>query len=817
MNRARLLPALGACWGVLVVVNYAASHPLAAGEYVRLVGAPLVSLDVKTLPAAAGRAAAAAGFLLVVLGAAAWSGGRVLGWTARVAAGDSWVFSPLLGLGAIAAAALGTGLVGLLNPWLYAILLVPPALLALRRWRRAFAAARLGVPPDGETPGVPKALLAVAVAGAVLVQAASLVSGLTPPHISDELVVHLGLARWYLRHHAIVPEPGNVFAAFPHMDCLLYAAGEAAGLGGGVKWLHWAAGWLALAGFARLIEGAAPGLRRLALLAAATMPIIWTFAGRAFSDLFLVACGAAAVLAARRRRAVLAGLIVGLAGACKYTGLLIALLVLPLLPGRGLLPAAAAAAAVAGPWLARNACLFGDPVHPFLWGVFRDSGWDEALARRFRHEGWQGEFSFRDLVARVPALPWLLPVRGLGAGVDGSTGILLALGIPLLLTACRPREAVGLLAFALPNAVSAAGIRFLLPALPLAGAVIVRGADRVPAGPGVRRAALAVGALLVAWQAAEFVPGTWRGYDEPLPVVLGTERDDRYLDRMRYPRVYYPFPATWPDRAAAERTPPDARILFIGGFGGAYGVPRWCVFTPLQGRPIPVGITREARDAGEIAKRFRQLGLTHVLVNRWLGEVYLDYWRFWDWGPPGTVDRWIAFWDRHAIPVAAHGRHLELFALSREPRRGPHRLTPGFESEVVRLGVVLLNRRRPDDAARLLADVAPTFPGNAELWMALGMARAAQGRMADARECARRAAALAPGSPADLRVRAALAAADGRLREAARLLAPAALRLDDDPYAWLDLSILGWRLRDPALVRWAEHEYRRTRDYVNVR
>ena len=96
------------------------------------------------------------------------------------------------------------------------------------------------------------------------------------------------------------------------------------------------------------------------------------------------------------------------------------------------------------------------------------------------------------------------------------------------------------------------------------------------------------------------------------------------------------------------------------------------------------------------------------------------------------------------------------------------------------------------------------------------MARAAQGNIAAARSCARRLYALAPGSPADLRLRAALAAAEGRVAEATRLLAPAARGFSDDPFAWLDLAVLGWRLHDRGLVWWAEVEYRRTRDYVNV-
>ena len=151
MPTIRLPAALGAAWAVLVVANYAPGHLPGVDPYLRLVGAPLLSLTWGQVGHVIARAGAAAALLLLQLAAAAWTGSRILRWIGGAPdRRDGVIFAPLLGLGVIGTIPLGAGLCGLYGAGLYAFLLGIPAVLALRNrsglrgvaaaWRTAAAA-----------------------------------------------------------------------------------------------------------------------------------------------------------------------------------------------------------------------------------------------------------------------------------------------------------------------------------------------------------------------------------------------------------------------------------------------------------------------------------------------------------------------------------------------------------------------------------------------------------------------------------------------------------------------------------------------------
>jgi len=842
-----------AAWAALAILNYASFHPIDPAGLVHVILAPLPAASLSGAVMAAAVALKALGvFVLTVLAALA-PGFAVLDLLRSGPAprGERLFFALLLGLGSLGFIVAGAGLCGFYSAGSYAAILVPCACLGLSRIRGHIAGRPPGLPGTAAEPYRPNSAFALALIPAFLIAVAvvagTLVSGFAPPHMSDELVCHLGNARWFLWHHKITPQPGNPFSAWSPLASMLYGAPEAAGLVFGTKWTHWLAGLLAAYGVHILARDARPAARTAVVLAFLTMPAVWTFAGRAYTELFICALAAGALISSQRAGkagngvpfAILAGACVGLAGGYKHLGLLLGLLILPLLPLR-LVPAAAGAAlAVSAPWLARNILETGNPVFPLFHSLLDGLGWDDGLALRYRRELFQGEPAIMNILSRLPALPWSIPVHNPGSGPDGTTGIMILLALPLLVRATA-REALALALFILPNVLASGAFRFLIPAVPLMLAVIARSLSAVPDGKHIRGIFPVVLVLLTGHQAAQYFQAAWQGYDNPLPVALGTETPGRYLDRTLYPARYYPPGYSSALKAAGRLTPSGARVLFLGGYGGVFHLAREALFHPLQGRPLPVSWAGESANASGIARRFRQAGITHVLVNRWWCESFHDYWRIWDWPSaesrrPGLVSpslRWKEFWDTRAIPVWSAGGdrfppkvktgglgatvdgfgagdRFALYAISDRPVRHPRRTTPGLESEIIRLAMSLVRQRRLDPANAILDQARGRFDDNPLRWLAESEYLLARGRSSEAERCCVKIAGLAPGSVILLRCRAGLLTRRNRLKGAVALLKEAAWRDPDEPQIWVNLAAACYGLNDPGMAATAEREVHR--------
>ncbi len=726
---------------------------------------------------------------------------RLTRWLARSALDPSirgWL-ALCLGLGALPLPLLGAGLLGFHAPGGLVAMLGVLAMAGGGRRPGGRFGARDPLPGDP----VIRAALLVAAGAAALAQVAALIAGFAPAQVSDEFVAHLGVPAWWSAHHRIVPQPGNVFSAFPAGASLLYAPWVATGAAFGTAWPHLVAGWLAAGGVWLLTRDRAPVIRALTTLAALTLPAVWIFAGRAFADLFPVALGAAAVVAAGRGRAGLAGAAVGLAAGTKYQAWLLLPMVAALVPLRRWPLFLAGAVGGAAPWLLRGLLQYGDPLHPLLWRWCGQTGWDALLAGRV-DRGLHQDLKLAGLEG-LPALPWMIPVRTLAAGADGTAGILAALLVPALWLSPRPREAAALAVVALAATLTGSGLRFLFPALPLVAVVAARGWDRAAGALPARTAAL-LGVTLTGWQALELVPAGWRTYEDPLPVALGTERVAAYRDRTAYPREC--FPPGWFRAAAPAATP--GRILRLGSWGGAADAGRPGYITPLFDRPLPVTLVRGAASPDRVAVRFRQAGIGPILVSRWRGEVYFDNWKCWDWSTRELIV-WSGFWDRYAMPGPPAAVESRWWSLHRSPATRPHRLTPGFEDEVLRVVLTLAHWDRAPEGDGVLRVLHGLFPGNPDYHAARAVIAGALGRRQEAVAAAAVAERLAPRSAAAARARAAVALAAGRPHDAADALREAAGRNPWEPYAWIELSVLCHRLGRASDAWWATHEYRRAK------
>jgi hypothetical protein len=263
-------------------------------------------------------------------------------------------------------------------------------------------------------------------------------------------------------------------------------------------------------------------------------------------------------------------------------------------------------------------------------------------------------------------------------------------------------------------------------------------------------------------------------------------------------------------KAATRTIPPGARTLFLGGYGGAYWIPRPVLFTALESRPLPIPISREAADPARVRVRFRQLGITHVIVNRVENEIFYDFWRMWDWAPGYEASRWILFWDRYAVPVWRFSKQFELYRLAARPVVQPHRLTPGLEDEVGKLLGYMIRRRAFAEALPLLQTMLSIFPTDPVFALRAVELAARQDNVFDAATLCARLARMAPGSVELVRGRTAVCVARREYAQAAVLTREICRREAGDAQAWLDLSLLCGLLERPEEAAW----YRRISDNI---
>jgi len=812
-----VLPLFMAAWGILALINYVDHHPLHWDLILSVTLSPLLSLSFRGLLTPWLPAAAAAAVLALQLAAAASLGAAVLDWlrVRRRIPGEGILFPILLGLGVYTLLVQAAGLIGFYSAGSYAILTAVPLLAGAGRFHR-LAKRQAAIPFSSVRPPL---WLAIGLAAVAVTQLATLFAGFTPPHISDELNTRVGFPHWYLGNGRITFQPGNFFNAMPQFDSMLYGLPLSFGLLLGIKWIHWALGILSALGIWITLRNRTREARWTVLLIFLTIPAAWIMGGRAFNDLMVVAYAVGAIAAASggrtMPRALLAGACVGLAASNKYTGVLAGLTLIPFFPLTRLVAAAGAALLVVSPWLARSFCWLGNPVFPYFYQTLGGLGWDAHQDWRFHKELMQGDFTTAQRLKQVWGFVWNVPIWTVNSWNDGNTGPLIFIAAPFLFTHASALEGLALLAVFLPVAYSSPGIRYILPLLPLAFPIMARGAEPLLASRRFGRPLL-WGVVALTWfQALEILPTGWKHYDDPLPFILGQEKVPRYLDRMLYPDMYYPFTYSRLAPGVERNTPPGAKVLFLGGYGGAFYLPRKAIFSTLEPRPLPLTWARQSATPAALRRKFREAGITHVLINKFQSPIFFDYWKLWDWDSKNSREIlvWVQFWQAYAQPRWHFWNHFELYELSSKPVRQPPPVVPGFEEESERL-IMTLNRKREFGVAYSFASyLLKLFPSNPQLWLRMAECLCARGELTSARTCCANMESLAPGSPSTGLCRAELLIAQKRYQEAAAELERAASRLAFEPQVWLDLRAVYLVLGDRARAGRAAQWYNLVREY----
>jgi hypothetical protein len=638
---------------------------------------------------------------LVVLGIFIWHSGGLASraldslWTALLAAGSVYLFwfsgfrisrlcarrlpaaaSPLeqsllefaLGTALVIGIVFAAGLAGLYTRAGLGAVLAPCLLGRHGEFLRAVRARLLTGERSRPEPLLLGSLL---FAGAM-----TLVASLSPATAQDALVYHLAVPQRYIEEGGIHYVPESFFAQFPQNVEMLFTLGLLFGGESLAQWYHWMLGvaaTLTVAALARAIDRRGSGL--LAAAVFGTIPTAALVAGWAYVDLGVVFYASLSTLAFvrwldGRERAwlVLAAVAAGVTAGIKYTGglqgLLLAGAVLVLgrqpsgdgglAPRRGSrVPALRAASGVAlivalaaAPWWIKNLVYTGNPLFPFAYGLLGGRDWDpeRASVLSLALSQWGGD---RGLISTL-LLPWRVTMSGEFFSIenfDGVIGGVFLAAVPLLLLSARVsvRHRV-VLAFLIVEAViwclMTRQVRFLLPGLALASALIGATFPVLLAGwpRAAMRAVVSAGVLFnVLVMSFHFAA------HNPLPVVLGLETRDRYLEREVPGGDFRVF-------ASIEESLPEESYVLFGSLGnpGFLCKRRYHADAFFENRTLAL-LLAGSGTSDDLLSAFRARGFTHLLFR---AENVLDPSGRKSDIPPADQGKLAAFLNRHGRLVA---------------------------------------------------------------------------------------------------------------------------------------------------------------------
>lgn len=567
--------------------------------------------------------------VLAVLAATAWAAGSLLakplfleGWAERLAVPAA------LGLAVLAHLGFLLGSLGLLRPGVLLAAIIVIHCAGFRVWRAAFS----------DLPGMSGPKIALG----LLVLAPLFLLALYPPLAFDEIMYHLPFARAFAHSGGLPATPALRFPVFPVLAELL--AAESMLLAGDVA-THLVT-LLAVLATAGLLAawGRTAFSPKTGWIAAALYlgnPLVVYMAGTAYVEPLLALFVTGALFSAwsfrhsgERAWLLLAAVFAGSAAGVKYLGLFFAAAVfVDLVLARRKLFApllfAFAAFVVLAPTHARIAAHTGNPIFPFLPGIFGTTAWDPIALKPM-----QDVLAPKTLI-RFVRLPWDVVFHRSAVGRQPPLSPFYLLGLPLLLAGAfrdsRVRRLVAIpLVWAAVFLFLPPDSRYLVPILPplslaLAG---VAGLIRIE-----RRSLLAAVCTLA------FLPGwLYAGYRIALlgpPPSTVAERD-LFLARKLplYPAVRHL------DRISSVAYAFHAESMKYFHEGALYG--DW-IGPASFGRFIPL-----AETPAVLHRELRKLGASHLLLAKGPGGVR----------PPGDSD-WRRWFQRVYEDPAA-----EIFALA---------------------------------------------------------------------------------------------------------------------------------------------------------
>jgi hypothetical protein len=477
-------------------------------------------------------------------------------------------------------------------------------------------------------------------AALVLIACAALMNflaAMAPEVFYDSLVYHLALPELYLQRGRIGPVPHNIYSGLPLAAQALYGLALAVCDDRLASLLHasfglWTAAAVWLIGRRHLGEEAGVFAAFAFYLCPAGLYASWG-CGVDLASSFLCA---AAMLALMRgleearthedsqRWAACAGLLCGFAAGTKYNVLPVAALFVllhawrSLRLGRGLKGTAlmsGCAAAAFSPWLLKNVLFFGNPLYPFLTGVFGGAehiadwaGFLDASGSRNLGATLSNWAGWKEFLLQ----PWTTSTGDWPLGDwPGPVFILLLPLVVLIRLRAAPERVVvaaaggGYLLWGLASRL----VRYMLPSFPMLS---------LCAALTVRRGVLPGWARHLAWAAALYA-GLFN-FEAAYNQGSGIEQW-RYLrgeipksDYLKTQRVTYGLPYYAAAEFINRKLPPKARVLLLGESRSFYIERDVIAATVFDYNPF-WGAVRESKTPEELLSKVRAMGITHIFMS----------------------------------------------------------------------------------------------------------------------------------------------------------------------------------------------------------
>jgi hypothetical protein len=454
------------------------------------------------------------------------------------------------------------------------------------------------------------------IAGFAVLAAASYLAAQAPPVGNDALAYHLYFARMNVETGALFYDPAHPRVLWPSLFGLLGTAGLLMQGTALASLFSWLAGALAVAAVPLAVRcfGGGGAAARLAAVLAGTVPAVWMQSVYAYNDLGMALYAFLAFAALwlwrsrgfRARDGAAAGLFLGALLSVK----LFTLVAFAILAGLGVLwlgrarrvPFAArlagtaalagTCAAFSGFWFVRSWFHTGNPVFPFLGGLFGGNGFAQRMV---------GYAELGKGPLQLLLLPWNLSLRPDLFGGEPIGALFLA-ALPFLFFRAGSLDSFArhVLAFAALFTAAWFGTiqhaRFFFPAVPfLAAACGAAAASETARGPFLRRAIGAVFGALVVLHAA------WALYypARMVPAALGVPKAESYLEG--HERTFAAL------RRMGARLGREDRVLFVNEARLFY--------SPARAYLLGPGARWYARRRGAgVGRWIEEEGISHILT-----------------------------------------------------------------------------------------------------------------------------------------------------------------------------------------------------------
>jgi 4-amino-4-deoxy-L-arabinose transferase-like glycosyltransferase len=463
----------------------------------------------------------------------------------------------------------------------------------------------------------------------------ALISSMHPSLSWDANVYHLVIPKRYIAHEGFVFLPFNVYSNWPLNGELLFALAMLMRdyiLANSVQWLFGVCSACAVCSYVRARHSIRFGFLAV-LLMLFNASYYWEMR-TAYVDIiygfFLVAAFIFTEQALddpdrRRPYLLLAGISGGLMAGIKVTGFAgvapVTIYYLLRAAGqrqlrRGLreigicffLPVVI----LALPWVMKAAWYTGNPVYPFLYGVFGGPDWSPALTRQF--VAWQSSIGMGRSIGDYILLPFrVILSAGLGyASFDGMMSPLWIVLLPITLVAAKWNRTVrSCLVIAgiyfVCWAVSSQQMRLLLPIIPILaiGAALAMGElqDRLI----TRRAVAAAAFTAIYGVASVLVVAEMRRLSETTgqAFALYRENDRRKVKELAVPPIF---------NFINRQLPSNAELVFFNINLGFHCERQYIADSCFEASQIADWL-RSCSSPEEIALRLKSRGITHILYS----------------------------------------------------------------------------------------------------------------------------------------------------------------------------------------------------------